>query len=223
MPTQRRKRERRRHRAALGLGSGNWKPAVTLEIDQECSGAEEQWRRLTAAAGPPPARVARHERAPRQDREGDVHLAEVEAGVADEDPEAGSTSILQQLLITQTKLLEKMAVPKLDPITATLTGGSSSSEKATGLAAAKGVTAREAYMKFVNSQQSLSTAVRNSAAIELGEDSAGVSDEEVRRKANGGGRAPATGNVCAFSRPCVRCPLASSQILNWNFGRLEAF
>ena len=121
--------------------------------------------------------------------------------MADEEPEAGSTSILQQLLI---KLLEKMAVPKPDPVTAALTGGSSSSEGAIGSAAAKGITARKAYMKFVTTQSPF-----HHRSPELGSHRAWrgqrrpafVSDEEVRRKANGGGRVG-------------RRLLASSKILN---------
>ena len=132
--------------------------------------SEEQWQRLRAAAGPAPGRMARHERQPRavaaELAEGE--LAEVEAGARPEDL-SGEGSLLQQLLSTQTKLLERLAGRNQDPITAALSGPSGSSE--TGMGSAKGITAREAYVKLMQQQPAqVSSAIRSAAAAEMGVD-----------------------------------------------------
>ena len=77
--------------------------------------------------------------------------------------------MLQQLLSTQTKLLERLAGRNQDPITAALSGPSGSSE--TGMGSAKGITAREAYVKLMQQQPAqVSSAIRSAAAAEMGVD-----------------------------------------------------
>jgi len=133
----------------------------------------EQWNQLRAAAGGPPGRMARHERKPRDPKTvvADDELAEEECGARPEDT-SGEGSLLQQLLITQTKLLERLTAGRpSDPISAALSGASGSSDSSMG--SAKGITAREAYVKLIEQQPSqVATAIRTAAAHELGHDPA---------------------------------------------------
>ena len=132
--------------------------------------SEAQWAQLRTAAGTAPPRMARHERQPRATGGGmgDAELAEVEAGARPEDP-SGEGSLLQQLLATQTKLLERIAGRTSDPITAALSGPSGSSEP--GMGSAKGITAREAYIKLMQQQPAqVTSSIRAAAATELGLD-----------------------------------------------------
>ena len=71
--------------------------------------------------------------------------------------------------VVRTKLLERLAGRNQDPITAALSGPSGSSE--TGMGSAKGITAREAYVKLMQQQPAqVSSAIRSAAAAEMGVD-----------------------------------------------------
>eukprot|EP00439_Symbiodinium_sp_Y106_P037695 s2811_g4.t1 len=76
-----------------------------------------------------------------------------------------------------------MAGTKPDPISAALGSGGQGTEGAVG-GAAKGITAREAYVKIVNQQTStFTTAIRNAAASELGYDTASLPSSLMREYA----------------------------------------
>ena len=107
---------------------------------------EADWKKLRAAAGQPPGRLAAHEREGRASRVEDGLLAEAEAGAVDEELAAlelgaAGQDPLQRLLLVQTQLLARLA-PKApaDPITAALGSGGSSGkdEKQLGLPRLRG-------------------------------------------------------------------------------------
>ncbi|CAE7477405.1 NLRC3, partial [Symbiodinium necroappetens] len=123
------------------------------------------------AAGAVPARLAQHERAPRTalTREADDTLAEIEAGVTQDDgPTSSGDQVLQRLLLVQTQMLAKLTASKpKSPLEAALGSGGGKDE---GSLSAKGSAARDAYVRLLKDSTAVAEQIRRLAAEELGED-----------------------------------------------------
>ncbi|OLP99118.1 hypothetical protein AK812_SmicGene18347 [Symbiodinium microadriaticum] len=124
------------------------------------------------AAGPPPGRIAQHEREPRGalTRQSDDLLAEIEAGaIQDEGMPAGSgDSVLERLFLIQTQMLARLSAGKpQSPLEAALGSGGGKDE---GSLSAKGSAARDAYVRLLKDNVAVAEQIRRLAAEELGED-----------------------------------------------------
>ena len=153
---------------------GALKSARPLFPDQpEQRLTEDDWQKLRAAAGSAPPRLAAHERAERKSQAAlaDTALAEEELGAAEAalDIPEGSPALLQ-LLATQAKLLEKVMAPKAqDPLTAALAGGASGSDSVVGSSSgARGMAARDAFLRIFDRPLDYAESVANRAQTELG-------------------------------------------------------
>ncbi|CAE7201231.1 unnamed protein product, partial [Symbiodinium microadriaticum] len=153
---------------------GALKSARPLFPDQpEQQLTEDDWQKLRAAAGAAPSRLAAHERAERKSQAAlaDTALAEEELGAAEAalDIPEGSPALLQ-LLATQAKLLQKVMAPKAqDPLTAALAGGASGSDSAVGSSSgARGMAARDAFLRIFDRPLDFAESVANRAQTELG-------------------------------------------------------
>ena len=145
------------HRGSREL-FGDQDPAEPLQ--------KADWDALIAAAGPVSGRLGKHELAVRPS----ASKAKLEAGVAAPSKALASILVLQQLLETQSKILERLTAGRpSDPISAALAGSGSAES---GYNTAKGVTAREAYMRVMTRVQDVADATRLAAASELGIDPA---------------------------------------------------
>ena len=122
----------------LRRGARDLFPATGADADPGLT--EADWKKLRAAAGQSPGRLAAHEREGRASRVEDGLLAEAEAGAVDEELAAlelgaAGQDPLQRLLLVQTQPLARLA-PKApaDPITAALgSGGGSGKDEGTWL------------------------------------------------------------------------------------------
>ena len=129
---------------------------------------EEDWRRLRAAAGAPPARLAGHECAPRT-AAADNGLAEEELEVSELQILATSDSALLRLLSTQAALLEKLTATKaVDPITAALSSGSGGDSVPGSFSGTKRIATREAFLRVFEHHQEFAEGVARLAQQELG-------------------------------------------------------
>ncbi|CAE7242285.1 unnamed protein product [Symbiodinium sp. CCMP2592] len=134
---------------------------------------DDEWQKLRSAAGAAPSRLAAHERAERKHTTtiAETELAEEELGAAEAvlDIPEGSPALLQ-LLATQAKLLEKAMAPKaVDPIAAALSGGASGSDSVGGSSSgARGMAARDAYLKIFDRPREFAESVAARAQTELG-------------------------------------------------------
>ena len=134
--------------------------------------SEADMQRLREAAGPPPGRIAQHEREPRGalTRQSDDLLAEIEAGaIQDEGLPAGSgDSVLERLFLIQTQMLARLSAGKpRSPLEAALGSGGGKDE---GSLSAKGSAARDAYVRLLKDNVAVAEQIRRLAAEELGED-----------------------------------------------------
>ena len=133
----------------------------------------EDWRRLQQAAGAAPPGLARHERQARPQKalgeDVALHEQDLEANEGEQDFAGGSNEALLKLLATQTQLLAKLAAPKaVDPITSALGAGGGSGSDSANVSGARGMAAREAYLKALEKPTEFSTAIARRAQTELG-------------------------------------------------------
>ena len=130
-------------------------------------------QRLREAAGPPPGRIAQHEREPRGalTRQADDLLAEIEAGAVQDDglPAGGSNdSVFERLFLIQTQMLARLSAGKpRSPLEAALGSGGGKDDASLS---AKGSAARDAYVRLLKDNVAVAEQIRRLAAEELGED-----------------------------------------------------
>ena len=149
-------------------GARQTRPVLDTPPEGNPALTEEDWQRLRAAAGAPPARLAGHERAPRTVA-ADSGLAEEELEVSELQPPATSDSALLRLLSTQAALLEKLTATKaVDPITAALSSGSGGDSVPGSSSGTKGIAAREAFLRVFEHHQEFAEGVAKRAQQELG-------------------------------------------------------
>ncbi|CAE7692864.1 unnamed protein product, partial [Symbiodinium necroappetens] len=130
-------------------------------------------QRLREAAGPPPEKIAQHEREPRGalTRQADDLLAEIEAGAIQDEglPAGGSNdSVLERLFLIQTQMLARLSAGKpRSPLEAALGSGGGKDDASLS---AKGSAARDAYVRLLKDNVAVAEQIRRLAAEELGED-----------------------------------------------------
>ncbi|CAE7269931.1 unnamed protein product, partial [Symbiodinium necroappetens] len=133
----------------------------------------QDWKRLQEAAGPQPHRLAQHERQPReagaQAENDDLAEIELEALAQDDAPADPAQAAMMRFLATQTQVLAQLAAartPPSDPIAHALQGsGGSGSEGGSSVTGARGVAARDAYLRVL---KEFAQAVAARAQTELG-------------------------------------------------------
>ena len=130
----------------------------------------QDWKRLQEAAGPPPHRLAQHERQPRdagaQAENDDLAEVELEALAQDEASVDPAQAAMMRFLATQTQVLAQLAAvrtPPSDPIAHALQGSGGSS-----VTGARGVAARDAYLRVLTQKKEFAQAVAARAQTELG-------------------------------------------------------
>ena len=133
----------------------------------------EDWRKLQAAAGAPPPGLAKHERQPRAQplHAEDTALQEQQLEAAEEEPLVGdgSQTTLLKLLAAQTQMLARLTGQRnSDPITAALSSGSGSASEGGSSTGARGMAAREAYLKVLERHGEFAAGVAQRAQTELG-------------------------------------------------------
>ena len=131
----------------------------------------EDWAALRAVAGPAPGRLAGHERAPRPEAlANDADLAELEADAIEDGLPEGQEKVpasLYRLILAQTQVLAKLAQPKAtDPLTAAL----SNMTKEESFLGAKGLAARDAFVRVLGDNRATAAAVRRMGAEAMGVD-----------------------------------------------------
>ncbi|CAE7269788.1 unnamed protein product [Symbiodinium necroappetens] len=98
-----------------------------------------------------------------------LHEQDLEANEGELDFAGGSNEALLKLLATQTQLLAKLATPKaVDPITSALGSGGGSGSEGANVSGARGMVAREAYLKALEKPTEFSAAIARRAQAELG-------------------------------------------------------
>ena len=140
-----------------------------LETDPSAGAAltAEDWQKLRAVAGSAPPRLAGHERAPRTTVADDL-LAEEELEAAELQPAAPSDSPLLKLLSTQAQLLERLATPKQDAITAALGSGHGGDSGSGSSLGTRGIAARDAFLRIFENPTDLAEGIAKRAQQELG-------------------------------------------------------
>ncbi|CAE7310120.1 unnamed protein product, partial [Symbiodinium necroappetens] len=136
----------------------------------------QDWKRLQEAAGPQPHRLAQHERQPReagaQAENDDLAEIELEALAQDDAPADPAQAAMMRFLATQTQVLAQLAAartPPSDPIAHALQGsGGSGSEGGSSVTGARGVAARDAYLRVLTKKKEFAQAVAARAQTELG-------------------------------------------------------
>lgn len=136
----------------------------------------QDWKRLQEMAGPQPHRLAQHENHPRpaatQAANDELAEVELEALAPEALPSDPGQAAMIRFLATQTQVLAQLAAsraPPSDPIAHALQGSSGSgSEGGSSVTGARGVAARDAYLRVLTKKKEFSQAVAARAQAELG-------------------------------------------------------
>ena len=136
----------------------------------------QDWKRLQEMAGPQPHRLAQHENHPRaaatQAANDELAEVELEALAPEALPSDPGQAAMIRFLATQTQVLAQLAAsraPPSDPIAHALQGSSGSgSEAGSSVTGARGVAARDAYLRVLTKKKEFSQAVAARAQAELG-------------------------------------------------------